>query len=111
MRGPLAGLVDAEPRSDSDILVWDDRRVFETQVARDQVNAIARAIDPQHTTYERRSTTTFGILKRFDGAHQNRAWVALDLGDRVEAVVHAVDQINVRDASPRVHQRPALAWP
>ena len=53
------------------------------------------------------------VVERFDGAHQHRARVAFVLGDGVEAVVHAVDEIDVRHARRPVHDRgtPLLANP
>src|SRR5437868_11969769 len=51
------------------------------------------------------------ILERLDGPDQHRARVAVSFGDRVEAVMHPVDQINVGDAGFPVHERSAPLWP
>src|SRR5262249_11224338 len=47
------------------------------------------------------------VFHRLDGAHQDGAGIAILFGRGVEAVVHAVDQINVGDASFAVHERGA----
>ena len=77
--------------------------------SRDEIEAIAAAVDAQRAAHQGWPGASSRVFERLDRAHEHGAWVALDLGNRVEAVVHTIDQVHVGHARLAIHQCSAPA--
>src|ERR1043165_258593 len=121
---PLLGVVDADARAASDSSGRNLFKVFDPNSIAQEIGAVEPSIDP-HGDAEFAGTVGKIVIRvrmparshdlesfnRLDCADKNRMRYIGDVADDVELVVHAVDEINIRNAARSVHRLSAFCPP